>query len=129
MTRPGPLRDDAYSVDRSLPESSRAWARNDLTGGAARPGHVIRSIIALLPVYAGVALLLPASRALRAAALVLAVLLALVDSFAFLAANTGAARLSVFWLTTGRMPAAPADTSTSGSSTNAPKGHRQAGPA
>jgi membrane protein implicated in regulation of membrane protease activity len=42
-------------------------------------------MIAFLPVYAGVALLLPGSPALRAAALVLAVLLALVDSRAFIA--------------------------------------------
>jgi hypothetical protein len=38
--------------------------------------------------YAGVALLLPGSPAFRAAALVLAVVLALVDSFAFIAMNT-----------------------------------------
>jgi Family of unknown function (DUF5313) len=88
MTRPGPLRDDADSVDRSAPESGRDRVRNDLTGSAARPGHLIRSMIALLPAYAGVALLLPGSPAFRAAVLVLAVVLALVDSFAFLAANT-----------------------------------------
>jgi hypothetical protein len=41
-----------------------------------------------LAVYAGVSLLLPGSLALRAAALVLAVLSALVDSFAFMAMNT-----------------------------------------
>jgi hypothetical protein len=28
MTRPGPLRDDADSVDRSLPDSIRDWVRN-----------------------------------------------------------------------------------------------------
>jgi hypothetical protein len=32
---PGPLRDDAESVDRSLPESIRDWVRNDRTGSAA----------------------------------------------------------------------------------------------
>src|SRR5260370_29956576 len=46
-------------------------------------------MIAFLAVYAGVALLLLAgSPAIRAAALVLAVVLALVDSFAFIAMNT-----------------------------------------
>jgi Family of unknown function (DUF5313) len=83
MTRPGPARDDADSVDRSLPESI-----GDPTDSAATPRHLISSMIALLPAYAGVALVLPGSPALRAAALVLAVLLALVDSFAFMAMNT-----------------------------------------
>jgi hypothetical protein len=83
MTRPGHLRYIANSVDRSLPKSI-----GDPTDSAATPGHIIRSMIALLPAYAGVALLLPGSLALRAAALVLAVLLALVDSSAFIAMNT-----------------------------------------
>ena len=74
--------------DRSLRESIRDRIRNGLTGSAATPAHFIHSMTALLPVYAGVALLLPGSPAYRAAALVLAVVLALVDSFAFLAANT-----------------------------------------
>jgi hypothetical protein len=47
-----------------------------------------KTVLAFLPVYAGVALVLPGSVALRAAALVLSVLLALVDSFAFIAMNT-----------------------------------------
>jgi hypothetical protein len=85
MTRPGHLRYIADSVDRSLPKSRRDWVRNDPTGGAATPGHPIHSMIAFLPAYAGVALVLPGSLALRVAALVLAVLLALVDSFAFIA--------------------------------------------
>jgi hypothetical protein len=62
--------------------------RNDLTGSSsATPGHLMRSMIAFLAVYAGVALLLPGALALRGAALVLAVLLALVDSLAFIAMN------------------------------------------
>jgi hypothetical protein len=88
MTRPDPLRDDADSVDRSLPESGRDWVRNDLTGSAATPGHLTRSMLAFLPAYAGLALLLPGSPALRAAAMMLAVVLALVDSLAFIAMNT-----------------------------------------
>jgi hypothetical protein len=72
-----------------LPESIRDRIRNDLTGSAATPGHLMRSMIAFLAVYAGVALLLLAgSPAIRAAALVLAVVLALVDSLAFIAMNT-----------------------------------------
>ena len=45
-------------------------------------------MLAFLAVYAGVALLLPGSPAIRAAALVLAAVWALVDSFAFIAMNT-----------------------------------------
>lgn len=64
MTRPGPARDDAYGLDRSLRESIHDRVRNDLTDSAARPGHLIRSMTAFLPAYAGVALLLPGSPAL-----------------------------------------------------------------
>ena len=88
MTRPGRLRYIANGVGRPLPESIRDRIRNDLTGSAATPGHLIRSMLAFLAVYAGVALLLPGSPAFRAAALVLAGLLALVDSRAFIAMNT-----------------------------------------
>ena len=88
MTRPGRLRYIANGVDRPLPESIGDRIRTDLTGSAATPGHLIRSMLAFLAVYAGVALLLPGSPAIRAAALVLAVVLALVDSFAFIAMNT-----------------------------------------
>jgi Family of unknown function (DUF5313) len=88
MTRPGSLRYIADGVDRPLPESIRDRIRNDLTSSAATPGHLVRSMLAFLAVYAGVALLLPGSPAIRAAALVLAAVLALVDSFAFIAMNT-----------------------------------------
>ena len=80
MTRPGRL--------RPLPESLRDQIRNDLTSSTATPGHLMRSMLAFPAVYAGVALLLPGSPTFRAAALVLAVVLALVDSFAFIAMNT-----------------------------------------
>src|SRR5258705_5571282 len=81
MTRPGRL--------RPLPESLRDRIRNDQNSSAATPGHLMRSMLAFLAVYAGVALLLlPGSPTFRAAALVLAVVLALVDSFAFIAMNT-----------------------------------------
>jgi PAS domain S-box-containing protein len=39
MTRRGPLGDDAASVDRSLPESIRDRAHNDLAGRTATPGR------------------------------------------------------------------------------------------
>jgi hypothetical protein len=88
MTRPGRLRYIVNGVGRPLPENICDRIRDDLTGSAATPGHLMRSMLAFLAVYAGVALLLPGSPAIRAAALVLAVVLVLVDSFAFIAMNT-----------------------------------------
>jgi hypothetical protein len=88
MTRPGRPRNIANGVGRPLPKSIRDRIRNDLTSSAATPGHLIRPMVAFLAVYAGVALLLQGSPAFRAAALALAVVLALVDSFAFIAMNT-----------------------------------------
>ena len=81
MTRFGRLRNIANGVGRPLPESIGDRIQNDPTASAATPGQLIRSMLAFLAVYAGVALLLlPGSPAIRAAALVLAVVLALVDS-------------------------------------------------
>ena len=111
MTRSGRL--------RPLPESLRDRIRNDLKGSAATPGHLMRSMLAFLAVYAGVALLLPGSPAFRAAALVLAVVLALVDSFAFIAMNTQRRPAQRYRAEDLEMQAARVDTNTSGSSTNA----------
>jgi len=119
MTRPGSLRYIADGVDRPLPESIRDRIRNDLTSSAATPGHLVRSMLAFLAVYAGVALLLPGSPAIRAAALVLAAVLALVDSFAFIAMNTQRRPAQRYRAEDLEMHAAPVDTNTSGSSTNA----------
>jgi len=119
MTRPGSLRYIANGVDRPLPESIRDRIRNDLTSSAATPGHLVRSMLAFLAVYAGVALLLPGSPAIRAAALVLAAVLALVDSFAFIAMNTQRRPAQRYRAEDLEMHAAPVDTNTSGSSTNA----------
>ena len=88
MTRPGRLRYIANGFGRPLPESLRDQIRNDLTSSTATPGHLMRSMLAFPAVYAGVALLLPGSPTFRAAALVLAVVLALVDSFACIAMTT-----------------------------------------
>jgi hypothetical protein len=80
----------------------------------------MRSILPFLAVYAGVALLLPGLPAFRAAALVLAVVLALVDSFAFIAIN--ARRCPAQRYRGKDLGSARSDrrhTNTSGSSTNA----------
>jgi hypothetical protein len=66
-----------------LPENIGDRIRNDQTGSAATPGHLIRSMLAFLAAYAGVGPLLPGSLA----ALVLAVLLALADSLVFIAVS------------------------------------------
>jgi hypothetical protein len=118
MTRPGHLRYIANGVGRPLPESIDDRIRNDLTG--ATPGHLIRSMLAFLAVYAGVALLvLPGSPAIRAAALVLAAVLALVDSFGFIAMTTQRRPAQRDRAEDLEMHAAPVDTNTGGSSTNA----------
>jgi hypothetical protein len=119
MTRPGRLRYIANAVGQPLPESIPDQIRNDLAGSAATPGHLIRSMLAFLAVYAGVALLLPGSPAIRAAALVLAVFLALVDSFACSAMDTQRRPAQRYRAEDLEMQAAPVDTNTSGSSTNA----------
>jgi Family of unknown function (DUF5313) len=102
-----------------LPESIRDRIRNDLASSAATPGHLMRSMLAFLVVYAGVALLLlPGSPAIRAAALVLAVVLALVDSFACIAMNTQRRPAQRYRAEDREMHAASVDTNTSGSRTN-----------
>jgi hypothetical protein len=111
MTRPGRL--------RPLPESLRDRIRNELNSGAATPGRLMRSMLAFLAVYAGVALLLPGSPAFRAAALVLAVVLALVDSLACIAMDTQRRPAQRYRAEDLEMQAAPVDTNTSRSVTNA----------
>ena len=106
MTRSGRL--------RPLPESLRDRIRNDLNSSAATPGHLMRSMLAFLAVYAGVALLLPGSPAFRAAALVLAVVLALIDSFAFIAMNAQRRPAQRYRAEDLEMQAAPADRTRAG---------------
>jgi hypothetical protein len=119
MTRPGRLRNIANGVGRPLPESIRDRIRNGLASSAATPGHLMRSMLAFLVVYAAVALLLlPGSPAIRAAALVLAVVLALVDSFACIAMNTQRRPAQRYRPEDLEMHAAPVDTNMSGNSTN-----------
>jgi hypothetical protein len=120
MTRPGRLRNISNGVGRPLPESIRYRIRNDLASSAATPGHLMRSMLAFLVVYAGIALLLlPGSPAIRAAALALAVVLALVDSFACIAMNTQRRPAQRYRAEDLEMHVAPVDTNTSGVSTNA----------
>jgi hypothetical protein len=77
-------------------------------------------MIAFLAVYAGLALLLlPGSPAFRAAALVLAVVLALVDSFVFIAMNTKRRPARPYGAEDPGSPRGAVDTNTSGTNANA----------
>jgi hypothetical protein len=85
-TAPGPLRYISYSFGRKLPESMQDWVRNDLTGEAAIPRHLFRSMVPLLPIFTA-ALFLPGPPVVRTSTILLAVLLALIYSFAFMDMN------------------------------------------
>ncbi len=87
MTHPGPLRYITYSFGRALPADMRDWVRNDLTGDHAIARHMFRAMVPFLPVFVAIGLLLPGSVALRIAAVALAVILALIYSFAFMDLN------------------------------------------
>jgi hypothetical protein len=87
MIRPGPLAYIAYSFGRPLPASMREWVRNDLTGRAAIPRHLFRSMVPFVPVFGAAAVLPPGPLALRAACVLLALILALIYAFAFMDMN------------------------------------------
>jgi hypothetical protein len=65
----------------------RDWVRSDLAGEHAVARHLVRSMVPFLPVFAGIALLLPGSAMLRIAAVLLAVFLGLIYAFAFMDLN------------------------------------------
>jgi hypothetical protein len=85
--RPGPLRYIGYTFGRKLPDSMREWVRNDLTGEAALPRHLFRSMVPFIPVFAAALLLPPGPLVLRGACVLLALILALIYSFAFMDMN------------------------------------------
>ncbi len=86
MNRPGPLRYIAYSFGRKLPDDLHDWVRNDLTGDHAVARHLFRSMVPFLPIFVA-GLLVPGPLVLRAACVLLAVILALIYSFAFMDMN------------------------------------------
>ncbi|MBD8507713.1 DUF5313 family protein [Hoyosella sp. G463] len=85
-TRPGPLQWIGYSFGRTLPPSMQDWVRNDLTGDWAVPRHLIRSMVPFVPIYA-LGFMLPGPLSLRAAVVLLGVLLALFYSAAYMEPN------------------------------------------
>ena len=86
MNRPGLMRYVAYSFGGKLPDDMRDWVRNDLTGDHAVVRHLVRSMVPFLPVFAA-GLLVPGALALRSACVLLAVILGLIYSFAFMDMN------------------------------------------
>ena len=64
----------------------RDWVRNDLTGDHAVVRHLVRSMEPFQPIFAA-GLVVPGALALRSACVLLAVILALIYSFAFMDMN------------------------------------------
>ena len=86
MNRPGLMRYVGYSFGGKLPDNMRDWVRNDLTGDHAVVRHLARSMVPFLPIFAA-GLVVPGALALRSACVLLAVILALIYSFAFMDMN------------------------------------------
>ncbi|WP_315772121.1 DUF5313 family protein [Rhodococcoides kroppenstedtii] len=84
--RPNPVQWLGYSVGRTLPPELQGWVRNDLIGDAAVPRHLLRSMVPFLPIFLAF-LLFPGELWLRGAMILLAVLLALFYSLAYMEPN------------------------------------------
>lgn len=84
--RPGPIQWIGYAFGRRLPDSMREWVRDDLTGRFAATRHVLRGIVPFTPLFAAF-LLLPGELWLRGAMVLLALLLALFYTVAFMPMN------------------------------------------
>ncbi|UGT60259.1 DUF5313 family protein [Nocardia asteroides] len=84
--RPGPIRWIGYAFGRRLPDSMRDWVRRDLTGDHAAARHVLRGIVPFTPLFAAF-LLFPGELWLRGSMVLLALLLALFYTVAFMPMN------------------------------------------
>ncbi|MEV6254876.1 DUF5313 family protein [Nocardia sp. NPDC051911] len=84
--RPGPIQWIGYAFGRRLPDSMREWVRDDLTGRFAATRHVLRGLVPFTPLFA-VFLLFPGELWLRGAMVLLALLLALFYTIAFMPMN------------------------------------------
>ncbi|ALG83688.1 DUF5313 family protein [Gordonia phthalatica] len=85
--RPNPIQWVRYAYGHTLPESKREWVRNDLTGPMATPRHLIRTQFAFLPLYLAMFFAFDGAVWIRALMVLLAVLLALIFSAAYMAQN------------------------------------------
>ncbi|MFC8532192.1 DUF5313 family protein [Nocardia sp. NPDC057227] len=84
--RPGPIRWIGYAFGRRLPDSMRDWVRRDLTGDHAAARHVLRGMVPFTPLFAAF-LLFPGELWLRGSMVLLALLLALFYTVAFMPMN------------------------------------------
>ncbi|WP_174188117.1 DUF5313 family protein [Nocardia barduliensis] len=84
--RPGPIQWIGYAFGRRLPDSMREWVREDLTGRFAATRHVVRGMVPFTPLFAAF-LLFPGELWLRGAMVLLALLLALFYTVAFMPMN------------------------------------------
>lgn len=84
--RPGPIQWIGYALGRRLPDSMREWVRDDLTGRFAAARHVLRGMVPFTPLFAAF-LLFPGELWLRGAMVLLALLLALFYTVAFMPMN------------------------------------------
>lgn len=84
--RPNPIQWLGYACGRKLPDSMQDWVRNDLTGRSAVARHLVRGMVPLLPIFAAF-LLFPGALWLRGSMILLAVLLAVFYSVAYMPMN------------------------------------------
>ncbi|MGY5309013.1 DUF5313 family protein [Nocardia gipuzkoensis] len=84
--RPDPLQWLGYAFGRRLPDSMREWVRDDLTGRFAAIRHISRGMVPFTPLFAAF-LLFPGELWLRGAMVLLALLLALFYTVAFMPMN------------------------------------------
>lgn len=84
--RPNPIQWIGYAFGRRLPDSMTDWVRNDLAGKHATTRHIVRGMIPFTPLFV-VFLLFPGELWLRGSMVLLAVLLALFYTAAFMPMN------------------------------------------
>ncbi|MEV6325159.1 DUF5313 family protein [Nocardia sp. NPDC051787] len=84
--RPNPVQWIGYAFGRRLPDSMREWVRDDLTGRYAAIRHVVRGLVPFTPLFAAF-LLFPGELWLRGAMVLLALLLALFYTIAYMPMN------------------------------------------
>ncbi|MGV9822278.1 DUF5313 family protein [Nocardia xishanensis] len=84
--RPNPVEWIGYAFGRKLPDSLRDWVRDDLTGKHAVARHLVRGMVPFTPLFV-VFLFFPGELWLRGSMVLLAMLLALFYTAAFMPMN------------------------------------------
>ncbi|NLG48030.1 DUF5313 family protein [Gordonia sp. (in: high G+C Gram-positive bacteria)] len=85
--RPNPLQWIGYVYGATLPEGKREWVKNDLTGAMATPRHLIRTQVSFVPLYLALFFAFDGEVWIRLLMVLLAVLLALIFSAAYMQQN------------------------------------------